>query len=82
MLAFSDAFVETGALAALSPDYIDIGRQACQLARGIASDRLQLSAADVVPPEKINLSINLDVANKIGLTIPQEIVESAHKVYK
>ena len=39
VLTISDAFVEAGALAALSPDYTDVGRQACQLSKEIESGR-------------------------------------------
>ena len=81
-LAISDMFVEVGALAALSPDYTDVGRQACQLAREIESGRLSLRRINVVPPEKINLAINLKAADKIGLTLPSEVIQSASKVYR
>ena len=40
VLTMSDAFVEAGALVALSADYTDAGRQACQLAREIENGRL------------------------------------------
>ena len=82
LLGLSDSYVVAGALAALSPDYIDLGRQACLMAKTIARERPKGAMIDVVPPTKINLSINLDVAQKLGLTIPQQIVESAYKVYK
>ena len=81
-LAVSDIFVEVGALAALSPDYTELGRQGCQLARAIESGQLQLAAVNVFPPEKINLAINLKTASKLGLTLPSEIVQSASKVYR
>jgi putative ABC transport system substrate-binding protein len=81
-LAASDIFVEVGAFAALSPDYADVGRQACQLARDIESGRLSPRKMDVVPPAKVNLALNLKTAGKIGLTLPAEIVQSASKVYR
>jgi putative ABC transport system substrate-binding protein len=78
----SDIFVEAGALASLSPDYTDVGRQGCQLATDIESGRLRLAQAMVVPPAKVNLAINLKTASKIGLTLPPEIIQSANKVYR
>jgi putative ABC transport system substrate-binding protein len=78
----SDIFVEAGALASLSPDYTDVGRQGCQLATDIESGRLRLGEVMVVPPAKVNLAINLKTASKIGLTLPPEIVRSADKVYR
>jgi putative ABC transport system substrate-binding protein len=81
-LAISDIFVKVGALAALSPDYTDMGRQACQLARQIESGQISLTQVNIVPPAKVNLAINLKVANKIGLTLSPEIIQSASKVYR
>jgi putative ABC transport system substrate-binding protein len=81
-LAISDIFVKVGALAALSPDYTDVGRQACQLARQIESGQISLTQVNIVPPAKVNLAINLKAANKIGLTLSPKIIQSASKVYR
>jgi putative ABC transport system substrate-binding protein len=81
-LAASDIFVEVGAFASLSPDYVDVGRQACQLVQDIESGRMKLTKVDVIPPAKVNLAINLKTASKIGLTLSSEIVQSASKVYR
>lgn len=81
-LTVSDIFVEVGALASLFPDYADVGRQACQLARDIESGRLSPQKVDVVPPEKVNLAINLKTASKIGLMLSPESVQTASKVYR
>ena len=78
----SDIFVEVGALASLSPDYTDVGRQGCQLVTEIESDRLSLAEVDILPPAKVRLAINLKTASKIGLTLPSEIIQSASKVYR
>jgi putative tryptophan/tyrosine transport system substrate-binding protein len=78
----SDIFVEAGALASLSPDYTDVGRQGCQLATDIESGRLHSAEARVVPPAKVNLAINLKTASKIGLSLSPEVIQSATKVYR
>jgi putative ABC transport system substrate-binding protein len=78
----SDIFVEAGALASLSPDYTDVGRQGCQLATALTSGRLRPADAMVVPPAKVNLAINLKTADKIGLRLPPEVIQSADKVYR
>lgn len=80
--AASDIFVEAGALAALTPDYTDVGRQGCQLAMGFTDGQVTLAEAGARPPRKINLSLNLKTARKIGLAIPQSVIESAKLVYK
>jgi putative tryptophan/tyrosine transport system substrate-binding protein len=82
LLALSDAFVKAGALASVSLDYVDLGRQACRLAQDIASGRQRPAEVDVVPPAKAKLAINLKVAKQIGLTLPQAIVESADQVFQ
>jgi putative ABC transport system substrate-binding protein len=81
-VAVSDIFVEAGALASLSPDYTDVGRQGCQLATDIENGRLRPAEVMVVPPAKVNLTINLKTASKIGLTLSPELIHSAHKVYR
>ena len=81
-LAASDIFVKVGALASLTPDYTDVGRQGCELATALTSGRANLASMDIVLPAKINLSINLKTAEKIGLAIPEEIIATADVVYR
>jgi putative ABC transport system substrate-binding protein len=82
VLTISDAFVEAGALASLSADYTDVGRQACQLSREIESGRLPPAQASIVPPTKVNITINLQTASQLGLVLPPGVVQSASKVYR
>lgn len=82
VLTISDAFVEAGALAALSADYTDMGRQACQLSREIESGQRRPAQAGIVPPAKVNVAINLQTASQLGLILPPEVVQSASKVYQ
>lgn len=81
-MVVSEIFVEVGALASLSPDYADIGRQGCQLVSEIESGRLSLAKVNILSPAKVNLVVNLKTASKIGLTLPPEIVKSASRVYR
>lgn len=81
-LAASDIFVKFGALASLTPDYTDVGRQGCELATALTSGKVTLAKVDIVLPAKIDLSINLKTAQKIGLSIPEEIIASADVVYR
>ena len=81
-LAASDIFVKVGALASITPDYTDIGRQSCELANAMNSGNLNLAIVNVVEPAKFNLSINLKTARKIGLSIPNDILKSADVVYR
>lgn len=79
-IAASDIFVEVGALAAVTPDYSDVGRQSCKLAQALEKGELQLSDLNVVPPEKVNLTLNLKTARKIGIRIPESVIDSARTV--
>ena len=81
-LVVSDIFVQVGALASLSPDYADMGRQGCQLVKEIESGQVRLTEINIIPPAKVNLAINLNTASKIGLSLPSEIVQAASKVYR
>ena len=81
-LAASDIFVKVGALASLTPDYTDVGRQGCELATALTSGRTSPARINVVVPAKINLSINLKTARKIGLAIPEEVIATADVVYR
>jgi len=82
VLTISDAFVEAGALASLSADYTDMGRQACQLSREIETGRLRPTQASIVPPTKVNITINQQTASQLGLVLPPGVVQSASKVYR
>lgn len=81
-IAVSEMFVQAGALASLSPDYTDVGRQACHIVTEIESGRMSLAAVNILPPAKVQLAINLKTALKIGLTLPAEVIQSASKVYR
>lgn len=81
-LAASDIFVKVGALASLTPDYTDAGRQGCELANELTDGTVSLDTMSVVRPAKVNLSINLKTARKIGLSIPANVIETADVVYR
>ncbi|MBI3812669.1 MAG: ABC transporter substrate-binding protein [Nitrospirae bacterium] len=80
-MAFSSSFVKAGALLALSPDYLAIGRQSSLLVdqvirKGIA-DR-----GGVIYPETTRLTINIKTARILGLEIPKEILKMADEVFQ
>ena len=80
LIAHSEKLVQAGALAAVCPDYYDIGRQAAIMVNEILSEK-KVFFSQTVGPESKNLIINLNTAAKIGLDIPVEIVNSANKVF-
>ncbi|MDX8400088.1 MAG: ABC transporter substrate binding protein, partial [Gallionellaceae bacterium] len=80
-LSPSEIFVERGALASLTPDFTDIGKQSCELAKSLISGKLNPSKIGALPPKKVDLFINSKTANIIKLSIPAAILKSAKTVY-
>lgn len=70
--------VESGALLAFGLSFLDAGRQAASLARQII-EGTPVSELPVEPAEFF-LFLNLDTAEKIGLVIPDPIVDQADRV--
>jgi ABC-type uncharacterized transport system substrate-binding protein len=68
--------VKAGALAAVFSDYKYVGRQAAQLAKEILSQSASGSLG-IVNPDKFNLAINSDTAEKLGLTL-KGVREKSH----
>jgi len=70
------AAVRSGALLAITPDPVDLGRQAARLAGYLLS-------GEGLPPDKLfypdmsNLSINLKTAHSLGIQVPEILVEFA-----
>ncbi|MBA2253300.1 MAG: ABC transporter substrate-binding protein [Nitrospirales bacterium] len=79
VIGFSSEFVRNGALASLSIQPEDIGRQAAIIAQKILkqSERPVL----IVAPDRIRLSVNLKTAKYLGLTLPPDIIKRADEVY-
>jgi len=81
LLAASEIFVSQGALASVSVDYKDIGRQAGEIVNQILKDRQQLAQLKTIAPAKLNLAVNLETAQLLGAAVNQEAVKSAFKRY-
>jgi putative tryptophan/tyrosine transport system substrate-binding protein len=80
VVGFSSEFVRNGALAGLSINPEDIGRQAAIIAQKILthSDR---AVPMTVPPDRIRLAINLKTAKYLGLALPSDITGRADELY-
>jgi putative ABC transport system substrate-binding protein len=72
LIGLSAAHVRAGALAALSCDYADVGRQTGELVarvlRGEAPGDVPVSA-----PRTVSLAINLRSAEHLGVAIPSDV---------
>jgi putative ABC transport system substrate-binding protein len=76
-----NGFVKAGALVALTADYRDNGRQAGEIAIQILNG-VKPESIPVATPRKIEMAVNLQVSNNIGLKIPQSVIEDAAQVFE
>ncbi len=80
LFAADDDSIARGAIAAYSFDYYDIGYQTGEMVAKI----LDGSDASNIPVEKgkvISLSVNTAAAERMGITIPQDIIDKAVTIY-
>jgi putative ABC transport system substrate-binding protein len=71
-VGLSPSFVKAGALLALSVDYQDVGRQSGEQALRILAGE-EPSQIPVTTPRSLSLSLNLNTAKQIQVTIQDEI---------
>ncbi|MFH1406711.1 MAG: divalent cation tolerance protein CutA [Candidatus Omnitrophota bacterium] len=79
VMGFSAYLVRTGALFAMNYDYYDIGAQSGELAVKI----LQGSSPGKLPvttPRKTDLTINMKIANRLGVKVPPQLAEEAKEI--
>lgn len=80
VFAFSTTLVQQGAFGALVVDATDAGRQAGHIGRRLLRKE-PMRGPRFVPPEKTELALNLNVASYLGLTLPDQLVRSAGKIF-
>jgi len=81
LFAADEDSIVGGCIAAYSFDYYDIGYQTGQMVANI----LNGTKASTIPVEKgevISLSVNTAAAERMGITIPKDIVNQAKTVYE
>ena len=71
-----NGMVKGGGLATVGIDYYKLGQQTGKMAIRILEGE-DISKMPVEFPDSTEICINLDTAAKIGVTIPQEIIDSA-----
>lgn len=81
VIGLSSSFTKAGALFSLECDYETIGKQSADIIIRILRGE---KPSDILPvePAKTNLSINMIVAERLGIKIPDEIKKEANKTYK
>lgn len=80
VFGFSRSYAKAGALLGISCDYQDIGKQSAEIAlkilKGENPQDLKISV-----PRKIKYYINKNVADLLGITIPEVIIKKASEVF-
>jgi putative ABC transport system substrate-binding protein len=80
LLAFSEELVDRGALAAVAPNYRQIGRQAAALVKRVLSG----VSPKAVPIQDAHgfVSVNLRTAERLRVAIPDAVIKQAIKVVR
>lgn len=80
LIGLSDKYVRAGALFAFTIDYYAVGRQSAEMTnRLLSAKRIKIPPVEMA--RDINLSINSKVAEKLGITIPYELIRKAKVIY-
>jgi putative tryptophan/tyrosine transport system substrate-binding protein len=80
LLAFSEDLVDRGALAALGPNYRQVGRQAAQLVKRLLGG----GSPRTIPIQDAHgfVSVNLRTAELLRVTVPENVLKQAIKVVR
>lgn len=81
LFASDDPSIERGAIACWGFAYYDIGYQTGQMVAKIL-DGTDASKISVEKGETISLSVNVAAAERMGVTIPQSVIDKAETVYE
>lgn len=80
IIGLSSTYTKAGALLSFDYNYRDLGRQAAEMAVRIVHGA-KPSDIPAQPPELVNMSLNLSVAERLGIQVPSHIIEQATKVF-
>jgi putative ABC transport system substrate-binding protein len=80
LLAMSEGYVRTGALAALAASPDEVGRRAGELARRILAGA-EPGELPAESPPRLALFLNRATADHLGLPLPAELLDQAQEVY-
>ncbi len=79
ILGAEEAVVSVGGLCSIGIDYFKLGKEtaykAAEIIDGKKPEEIEISTLS-----EMNITINTDVATKLGITIPEDINETANKV--
>lgn len=72
--------VELGCIAALGPNQYDVGLQTGKMVAKIVKGA-DIDKMPVEYPDKVELYLNTRAAKAVGIDIPKEVVDKAHRIY-
>jgi len=72
--------VRRGALATVGIDYYALGKQTVKMAAKILREKAKPSEMPIEYQENVRLVINLKAAEKMGVTVPQSLIDQAYEV--
>ena len=81
VMGFSANLVKAGALVACSYDAVDLGAQTGELILDVLSGG-PAGEVPAAPPRKIDYVLNTSVAGRLGLKIPQDVIDGASETVK
>ncbi|MGE5587855.1 MAG: ABC transporter substrate-binding protein [Clostridia bacterium] len=74
--------VRRGALATVGIDYYALGKQTAKMAAKILREEAEPSEMPVEYQEDVRLVINLKAAEKMGVTVPESLIQQAYEVIR
>ena len=80
VVGLSSSYTKAGALLSFDCDYDDLGKQTAELALKILNNEPEALEESVLP-RKINFSLNLMVAQRIGVEMPASATQEASEVF-
>ncbi len=81
VIGFTSKYTKAGALFSLSCDYEDMGEQTGEIALKLLNGK-NPHDIPIAPCRAAFLSVNLIVAERVGIPIPETILQEAKDVYK
>ena len=79
-MGFTHYYARGGALLAVACDYEDIGRQSGEMVVKLLKGE-DYSCLKITVPRKVKLYLNKITADRLGITIPDEIILKASEVF-
>lgn len=74
--------VENGAIATVGTNYFELGKVNAKQAYEIINNEKQAKDIPVAIAEKGDIYINLKVAKQLGISVPDEVIKKAYKIYQ